>query len=343
MSNIGKPVGVAVVGCGRVSSAHLGAICAQPDFGRLVAVVDPDMERARKQAAEYGALHTFSSIEEAIQCEEIEAFDLCLPNHTHGDAAIQCLNAGRSVLVEKPMADDARTAEKMAEAADRAGKILATAQNRRHSSAIRYVQDNLSRFGNLRSIEASFCMYWPGPQAPWWTNRTRKQGLVLSLLGSHTVDFVQMMFGHHPVRVHAEAARWRDCWSADDEAMILLRYPENRMATVHISYNQRPVFERYYLLFDECFVEIRDVNTVLINDEIVHLPPDGEDEIQLVTNESFKIQFAEFAAAVRGLPNRSALHPQGLALMRVLDAAIQSAITEKTVNIDWVLKEVAAA
>lgn len=327
------PVGTAVVGCGRVSEAHLGSITSQPDAGTLIAVVDQNLDLARTTAKRFGAKHAFASIEEALRVPEIEAFDLCLPNHLHGSASIQCLNGGRHVLVEKPMADDYKTAVNMAKAAEAAGKVLAIGQSRRHGSAIRYVQDHMESFGQLRAIQASFCMYWSGPQAPWWAERNPDEGLVFSLLGSHTLDFVQMVLGPHPLRVHAEAARLRDCWNAEDEAMILLRYPDNKMATVHLSYNQQPFFERYYLLFDRSIVEIRDVNTVLVNDELVHAPVEGA--TLLVTNELFKNQFAEFAAACRGLPNRSALHPHGVALMRVISAALESSLKNKTVHLTW--------
>ena len=333
MVKLEAPLGTAVVGCGRVSEAHIGAITSQPNVGKLVAVVDQNIELARAAAQRHNAKYAFASIEEALKVSEIEAFDLCLPNHLHGSASIQCLNGGRHVLVEKPMADDYATAVAMGEAADKAGRVLAIGQSRRHGSAIRYVQDHLSEFGTLRSIQASFCMYWAGPQAPWWAERTRAEGLVFSLLGSHTIDFVQMMLGKHPLRVHAEAACLRDCWKAEDEAMILIRYPENKIATVHLSYNQQPFFERYYLLFDKSIVEVRDVNTVLVNDQVVHAPV--EEATLLVTNELFSNQFTEFALACRGLPNRSALHPHGVALMRVIDAAVQSGLSGETVHLNW--------
>jgi predicted dehydrogenase len=335
MSQTFKPVQMAVVGCGRISGAHIGAIKQQPQYGNLVAIVDTDVDLARSYADRHNVPMVFQNIEEALKVEDIEAFDLCLPNHVHGSASIQCLAAGRHVLVEKPMADDAATAQRMGAAAEKTGTILATAQSRRHSAAIRYLQDHLHEFGNLRSIQASFCMYWPGPQAPWWKTRPREKGLVILMLGSHALDFVQMMLGHEPESIYAEADRWRDCWEAEDEAMFLLRYPDKRLASVHLSYNQLPYFERYVLLFDDTVVEIRDVNTLIVNDQLVVGPPKGEDATLLITNELFRHQFMEFALAVRGLPNRSALHPQGVALMRVLQAAIESSLSGRPIKLTW--------
>jgi predicted dehydrogenase len=330
-----KPVGMCIVGCGRVADAHIGAIQAQPDVATLLAVVDTNIELARETARKYNIPHAFSNVADLKSVPEVEAAFLLLPNHLHAAATIEYHEAGYHVLVEKPMADTYAQALQMADASEKAGKVLVTGQSRRHGSAIRYVQDNLAKFGRLRSIQASFCMYWPGPQAPWWKTRTPQEGLVLSLIGSHTVDFVQMMFGHKPTRVYAQSSQWRDCWSAEDEAMISLQYPDKRMASVHLSYNQEPFFERYYLLFDGCLVEIRDINTVLVNDEVVFRPPGGEGATLLVANDLFKNQVLEFARAIRGLDNRSALHPQGVALMRVLEASIESSLTGQAIGLDW--------
>jgi predicted dehydrogenase len=331
--SVNNPIGVALVGCGRISDAHLGAIVAQPDLGRLVAVVDQNIELARSVAVRYGAEHACASIEEAMMIPGVEAVDICLPNHMHADASIQCLAAGRHVLVEKPMADDYATAIAMGKAAESSGKVLAIAQSRRHGSAIRYVQDNMDSFGKLRAIQSSFCVFFDGPQAPWWAERTPEQGLVMLLLGSHTIDFIQLMFGANPIRVHAESTSLQDRWKAEDEAMILLRYPYNKIASVHLSYNQKPFFERQVLMFDKSLVEIRDVSTVLLNEKVVYSSVEDTSKM-LVTNELFKNQFKEFAAACRGLPNRSALHPHGIALMRVIEAALQSSLTTQTVHLD---------
>ena len=111
------PVGVAVLGCGRVSDAHLEAIGACPEFGRLEAVIDLDSNRAADAASRHGAPRALTSLEEALVIEDIEAIVVCLPNHLHGGSTIAALQAGRHVLVEKPMADSAPEAERMSEAA----------------------------------------------------------------------------------------------------------------------------------------------------------------------------------------------------------------------------------
>ena len=326
-----EPVGVAVLGCGRVSDAHLDAIRARPEFGRLEAVIDTDRGRAADAASRHGAPRVLTSLEAALEIEEIEAIVVCLPNHLHGDPTVAALEAGRHVLVEKPMADSAEEATRMASAAEQHGRILAIGQSRRHTTAIRYVADNLASFGTLRALQESFCIRWDGAQAPWWAERTREQGLVLSLIAPHSLDFVQMIMGaDDPLRVHAESVRHRTDWQADDEAMLLLRYPENRLVSVHLSYNQRPHFDRKVLLFDGCVVQIDDDFVVWVDGELVVEPKAGELAEMARPALQFVWQFEEFSKAVRGLESRSVLHPEGVRLMRTVDAAKRAAVTGET-------------
>jgi len=326
-----EPVGVAVLGCGRVSDAHLDAIRARPEFGRLEAVIDTDRGRAADAASRHGAPRVLTSLEAALEIEDIEAIVVCLPNHLHGDPTVAALEAGRHVLVEKPMADSAEEATRMASAAEQHGRILAIGQSRRHTTAIRYVADNLASFGTLRALQESFCIRWDGAQAPWWAERTREQGLVLSLIAPHSLDFVQMIMGaDDPLRVHAESVRHRTDWQADDEAMLLLRYPENRLVSVHLSYNQRPHFDRKVLLFDGCVVQIDDDFVVWVDGELVIEPQAGELAEMARPALQFVWQFEEFSKAVRGLESRSVLHPEGVRLMRTVDAAKRAAVTGET-------------
>lgn len=325
------PVGVAVLGCGRVSDAHLEAIRTRPAFGRLEAVIDTDPSRAESAASRHGAPRALTSLDAALEIDAIEAIVVCLPNHLHGEPAIAALNAGRHVLVEKPMADSAEEAARMGRAAELNTKVLAIGQSRRHTRAIRYVADNLATFGRLRALQESFCIRWDGPQTPWWAERTREQGLVLSLIAPHSLDFVQLIMGaDDPLRVHAESVRHRSEWQADDEAMILLRYPHERLVSVHLSYNQRPHFDRKVLLFDGCVVEIEDDFVVRVDGKTVVEPGEGELAEMARPALQFTWQFEEFAKAVRGLPNRSVLHPEGVRLMHTVDAAKRAALTGET-------------
>jgi predicted dehydrogenase len=318
-----QPLGVALIGCGRISASHLDAIRAQPQVGRIVAVADLDAARARATAERFGAARWFADASAVLALEEVEAVLITSPNELHCAQAIAALDAGRHVLVEKPMAENATDAARMARAATDSGRILAIGHTFRHGPAVRHLQDQRAQFGALRALEVSSCVFWDGPQAPWWAERTAEQGLILSLFAPHALDFVQLVMGDDPLRVHVEAARHQSGWRGEDEAMILMAFPGRRMAQVHVSYNQRQVIDRKVLSFDKGVLRIEDGEWLFWNDELIIRPQNPPTDPRRMGGRDlsgyFRRQFAEFARAVRGLPHRSVLHEDGRRLIALID------------------------
>jgi predicted dehydrogenase len=325
------PVGLAVLGCGRISASHIAAIAAQPDCARLVATIDHDLDLARESARRHGAPHAFATLAEALQVDAVEAVLICTPNELHTAQTLEALAGGRHVLVEKPMAEDATAARRMADVAVANQRVLAVGHTFRHGPAVRYLQDHRAEFGELRSLEVSQCVFWDGPQAPWWGTRKLEQGLILSLFAPHALDFVQLAMLDDPLRVHVEAARHQPGWQAEDEAMILMAFPGRRMASVHVSYNQRRIVDRKLLLFDRGVLRIEDGEWLYWNDELRVGSPagPGEDRRRMGGRDLsvfFRTQIREFTLAVRGQPHRSVLHDDGRRLIETIDRVRAAAL-----------------
>lgn len=316
-----RPLNLALIGCGRISAAHLAAAAALPDIVRIAAVVDRDPALAARTAAPFGA-PAFASLAEALALPELDAVLIATPNHLHAAQAMAALRAGKHVLVEKPAAETGAEAAALAREAEARGLVFAAGHTFRHTEAVRQVVDRLPGLGRLLSLEVSCCVRWDGPQAPWWAERKAEEGLILSLFAPHSLDFVQLVMGaDEPVRVHAEAARWQGGWQGEDEAMILLAYPGRRLATVHISYNQPTVMDRRTLYFDTGVLEIEHGEILRWNDEVIVMPPEGVlIEPRRLGGRAqahyFEGQLVEFARAVRGEPHRM---PTGHDAARLID------------------------
>lgn len=304
-----KPAGLVLVGCGRISAAHSRAIAALPGEYRLVAAVDPKLTQAEEIAAPFGA-RGFTSLDKALALPEATCALLCTPNDVHAEQAMACLMAGKHVLVEKPLAETGAEARALAQEAARRGLVLGAGHTFRHCAPVNYLLDHRDLFGRLRAVEVSSCVFWDGPQAPWWAERKPEEGLIVSLFAPHSLDFIQLvMDGDAPLRVHAEGARHQSGWQGEDEAMIVLAYPGRRMASLHLSYNQLPIHDRKVLFFENGLAEIVDGETLLWNGKAKVVPPPG-----MVTDPGrmggrdlshyFKNQLAEFAKAMRGEPHR---------------------------------------
>lgn len=325
------PLGVALIGCGRIAHSHARAIAALPEQARIVTVADADPARAAAFAAAWSDSAVSADLATALARPDVDAVLLCTPNALHAAQSIQALDAGKHVLVEKPMAESVADAELMADAARRSGRVLALGQTLRHNAPIRWLQDHRHEFGRLRAVEVSMCVRWNGPQAPWWKTRTREQGLILSLFAPHALDFVQLVFGgEQPVNVHAEVSRFQQDWAGEDEAMILLRYPGGRLAQVHISYNQQFVVDRRTVHFDAAMLRIEHGEFLWVNDSLIVEPAAPGGDLTRMGGRDlghyFRIQFEEFARAVRGEAHRSVLHDEGVQLTRLLQRALESGL-----------------
>ena len=334
-----KPVGLCLVGCGRIARAHLAAVAAQGEMLRLVATVDSGVEAAEAAAEPFGA-RAYTDLALALADPLVEAVLIATPNALHHAQALAAIRAGKHVLVEKPVAESGAGARELAEAARAAGVVFAAGHTYRHGPAVRYLQDHWADFGTLRGVSVTSCVFWDGPQAPWWAERKAQEGLLLSLFAPHSLDFVQLcMGGDDPVRVHCEAARWQGGWQGEDEAMILLAYPGRRIAQVHISYNQPSVYDRKVLHFSGGVVEIEDGERLLFNGAVLVEPEAGViRDPRAMGGRSlahyFRIQLAEFAAAVRGAPHRSVTGDDAARGIDLIDRVLASARANSVDAID---------
>lgn len=334
-----KPLGLALVGCGRISGAHLGAVRQLAEKVRLVVAVDRDSAAAQAAAEPFGAQAT-TDFASALAMEEVEAVLIASPNALHAQQAMAAIAAGKHVLVEKPVAPTGVEARALADAAQKAGVVFAAGHTFRHCPAVRYLQDHWDDFGTLRSVQLSSCVHWDGPQAPWWAERKAEEGLILSLFAPHSLDFLQLcMGGDDPIRVHAEAARWQSGWQGEDEAMILLAYPGRRIAQIHISYNQPSVYDRKVLHFSGGVVEIEDTERLLFNGKVLVEPApgivrDGRAMGGRDLAHYFRIQMEEFIAATHGLPNRIVQGTDAARGIDLIDRVLASARTHSVDAID---------
>ena len=113
---------IGIVGAGNICvNAHIPAYKHLADRIQIVAVADTALERAEKAAALVGA-KAYSSVEELLANEEVDAIDICAWNGAHAPIAIAAARAGKHILCEKPMADSLENAKKMMEEIEKSQK-----------------------------------------------------------------------------------------------------------------------------------------------------------------------------------------------------------------------------
>src|SRR3954463_1160115 len=121
---------VGVIGAG-VGALHLAGYTNIPEV-EVIALAGLDDDRVRRVAAEYKVPRTYREYEDLLAAPDIDAVSICLPNALHAPVSIAALQAGKHVLVEKPLARHPDEARQILEAAQEHGRTLMVSFDKRY-------------------------------------------------------------------------------------------------------------------------------------------------------------------------------------------------------------------
>ncbi len=141
------PIRVALAGAGAFGIKHLDAI-RLIDGVEVVSLVGRELDKTRAVAAKYGVGHVATDLAESLALKEVAAVILCTPTQMHAAQAIACLEAGKHVQVEIPLADSLKDAEAVLRARDAAGKVAMVGHTRRFNPSHQWVHSKI-RAGEL--------------------------------------------------------------------------------------------------------------------------------------------------------------------------------------------------
>jgi predicted dehydrogenase len=232
---------VAVVGLGFMGSTHIRALQSIPQ-AELVAVCSRDEKKLAGDLSgiqgnlggpgerlDFSGVARYRDIRQVLEDPRVQAVDLCLPTHLHAPAAIEAFEAGKHVLVEKPMALDAESSRRMIAEAGKHKRVLMVAQVLRFFPMYQALSDVLARdsMGTMRS--ALFRRRCAAPAwSAWLADPEQSGGGVFDLL-IHDVDMCLHLFGA-PEAISATG--YEALASGIDIITATLHYPEQRSAII---------------------------------------------------------------------------------------------------------------
>jgi predicted dehydrogenase len=192
--------GFALIGCGLFGERHAQAYSRHHavDF---IAACDLDAVRAQRMAETYGARRHTANLRDLLDDPAVHAVSIATPDHAHRDVAIACAEAGKHLLVEKPLATTVADAEVIVAAADRAGITLMVDFHNRVNPPMVAARTAVARgdLGRVGYVYArlSNTVTVPQDMLSWSGNSS-----ALWFLGSHMIDIVGWILDDRPVRVY---------------------------------------------------------------------------------------------------------------------------------------------
>jgi predicted dehydrogenase len=232
-----------VVGCGRIAKRHLDLLGGgQIDGAELVAICDIEPERLEASRQRHNVA-AYGSLDAMLADPQVEVVTVLTPSGMHAEHAIAAANAGKHVVVEKPMALRLEDADAMIAACDRARvKLFVVKQNRLNVPVVKAREAlDAGRFGKL--VLGTVRVRWRRDQSYYdqdsWRGTWAQDGGVLANQASHHVDLLEYFMGD-VVSVHARASRTLVDIEAEDTAIATLQFANGALGIVEATNACRP-------------------------------------------------------------------------------------------------------
>ncbi|NDF96591.1 MAG: gfo/Idh/MocA family oxidoreductase [Proteobacteria bacterium] len=254
-------LGLAVVGYGMTATSHTRTFGA--DGHHLRWLIGRVPERAAAFANEYGYGKHGTDLEAALNDRSVDAVILCTPSEQHEAQALACLDAGKHVLIEIPVAMSAAGAARVADRTRASGLSAMVAHTHRYHPGIRTAHAEIAAGRlSLSNIVARYMFLRrenvgaSGYRRSWTDN-------LLWHHGCHATDLVMHLLGASSsaqVEVASIIATPDASVGAPLDLSIVLRTADDRLATIAMSYNAHLSRYDYVLIGREDTMEIRDGN-----------------------------------------------------------------------------------
>ena len=144
---------IGLAGPGAFGIKHLDGL-KNIDGADVSVIIDPNLDHAKDVAGKYGVPNAVDDLGEALQMDDLDAVILCTPTQLHAEQAIQCMEAGKHVEVEIPVADTLADAEAVDAKQKETGLVCAVGHTRRFNPSHQWVHQKIQA-GEL-SIHGSF-------------------------------------------------------------------------------------------------------------------------------------------------------------------------------------------
>jgi UDP-N-acetylglucosamine 3-dehydrogenase len=215
---------VGVIGAGAMGKNHIRIYSEMPDV-ELAGISDIDKDLVESLAQQYNT-KAFTDYKEML-ASGIDAVSIVVPTKMHRQVAIDAIEAGAHVLVEKPIADTVENADAIIDAANKKGRLVMVGHIERFNPAVIKLKEIIDSglLGKIVSISTTRV----GPYNP----RIRDVGVILDI-GVHDIDVISYLYGSDINQVYAVAGA--DIHSFEDHATIHMRLDHSFSGLVEVNW-----------------------------------------------------------------------------------------------------------
>ncbi len=264
----------ALIGCGRISTNHITA--AVNNNLEIVAVCDIRPEKMEDVLAKHGlendeSIARYTDYKKMIEENELDLVSIATESGKHAEIALDVIDAGINVIIEKPMAMNMRDAEEIIRRSDEKGVKVSACHQNRFNVAVQEVRKALEagRFGRLS--HGSINVRWNRnkgyyDQAPWRGTWAEDGGCLMNQC-IHGIDLLRWMMGDEVEEVYGQTRQqFHDYLEAEDVGMAIIKFKNGAIGTVEGTTNVYPqnLEETLYIFGENGTVKVggKSTNTI---------------------------------------------------------------------------------
>lgn len=321
-------VKVAMVGVGWVAQVvHLPILLKLPE-AEVVAVCDRDKGRAKLVAEKFGIKRVYTDLRQMLEREEFAAGIVCTSTDGHKDVTLALLDAGKDVLVEKPIARRHAEAVAMAEAARAKKRKLMVGMNHRFRPDAMILKSFIEgkELGKVFYTKAAW-LKKQNPDRTWITQKEVSGGGVFLDMGIVMLDVALWMMGYPEVHRVSAAHYNHTTRQVEDTSLVTLTMKNGSMLNIEVSWSMCVDDDVYY-----CYVfgteGSASLNPLRINKELhgslVNLAPAKLEPPQHLFRRSYENELKHFLGAVKEIHPVISTGDEAVQRMRIVDAVYKS-------------------
>ncbi|MGH9836668.1 MAG: Gfo/Idh/MocA family protein [Blastocatellia bacterium] len=239
-------IGFGVVGCGMIGRVQAEAIALIPG-ARLLAVCARDEKRVAEFAEKFGA-DGYTDYDRFLEHPGLQIVNICTPNGLHAEQGVEAAQAGKHVLVEKPIETNLKKADTLIEACDRNGVKLGVIFQSRFLPAVQKIKRAIDegRLGRLMVGDA-YVKWYRAPEYyadSWHGTMALDGGGALINQAIHTVDLLRWMMGPVETVFAMKSALRYPHIEAEDTLVASLRFQNGALGVIEAATSIKPGFKR---------------------------------------------------------------------------------------------------
>ena len=326
---------VALIGLGAMGRNHL-RVLGELEGVELAAICDQDRTAVEEASRKY-SIPGYSSWDEMLEREHLEAAVIAVPTRFHAQAGLAALEHGLHVLIEKPIASSLEEGRKLVEAAAQAKRLLAVGHIERFNPAVRELQRRVAggEIGRIFQIQARRLGPFPA--------RIRDVGVVVDL-ATHDLDVMHHLAASSVQRLYAETEQ-RIHTDHEDILNALLKFESGVLGVLQVNWltptkirelsvlGERGMFVCNYLTQDLTLYKNAEMSAPSDTADRPKAVTEGESmNFPIAPGEPLRLELHAFVQAVRGERQLDVDGEAGLRALHLALALVASALEARVIG-----------